>query len=410
VEALYIALSIPVFFLMIGVELWVNTRRGNPAYRFADSITNLSCGVGSVVVGIFTKGMELAVFTALWTHYRLFDLSASGAAVWLLALFGVDLCYYAFHRASHRVNAFWAGHVAHHQSEEYNLSVALRQSWVVPLFAWAFYAPLLVLGVPPVVVLGMRTLNTLYQFWIHTEVVGRLGPLEWVLNTPSHHRVHHGVNPRYIDKNYAGIFIIWDRLLGTFEPEGEEVVYGLVKPLRSWNPLWANVHRFVEMGRVSLRARRWRDKLWIWLAGPEWLPADLGGVQRPPPQSRAAQHKYDTAGAPRGLVMYVGVSFAVVAVAVTALLYVENDLAPAELALLCAFICVGLVAWGGLLQGQGWGAWVEALRWVGTAGALAALLPGRPQALPVLLGSAAVAAAFALWALRYRRVDGMVTA
>jgi len=148
--------------------------------------------------------------------------------------------------------------------------VALRQSWFGPLFSWVFYVPLAIAGFPPVMFLITHTLNTLYQFFIHTRLVGRLGPLEHFMNTPSHHRVHHGINPQYIDKNYAGVFIIWDRLLGTFEPEGVEPVYGLVKPLGSFSPLWANVHRWVEIASLSRQSRRLRDKLWAWLAPPGW--------------------------------------------------------------------------------------------------------------------------------------------
>jgi hypothetical protein len=165
----------------------------------------------------------------------------------------------------------------HHQSEEYNFSVALRQSWFGQLTSWLFYVPLAIAGFPPAMFLVMTTLNTLYQFFIHTRLVGRLGPLEYVLNTPSHHRVHHGVNPRYVDRNYAGILIIWDRLFGTFEPEGDEPVYGLVKPLGSFNPLWANLHYWAQMADVARRTRRLRDKLRAFVAPPEWRPADLGG-------------------------------------------------------------------------------------------------------------------------------------
>ena len=171
-------------------------------------------------------------------------------------LFGVDFCFYWFHRIAHEYAAPWATHVVHHQSEEYNLAVALRQSAFEGCFAWVFYLPLAVIGFPPIWYVSMKAINLLYQFWIHTEAIDRLGPLEWVMNTPSHHRVHHARNPKYLDKNYAGMFIIWDRMFGTFQPEEEQPVYGITKPLQSWNPLWANLAAWVELFEDAWHAPR----------------------------------------------------------------------------------------------------------------------------------------------------------
>ena len=149
---------------------------------------------------------------------------------------GVDCAYYWFHRIAHEYNAPWAGHVVHHSSEDYNLAVALRQGTFQGLFSWVFYLPLALLGFPPAWFAAMTSFDLLYQFWIHTRAIGKLGPLEWVLNTPSHHRVHHARNPKYLDKNYAGTLIIWDRMFGTFQAEEEEPVYGLTKPLEQLEP------------------------------------------------------------------------------------------------------------------------------------------------------------------------------
>ncbi len=278
-ESTLIILSIPIFLLFMGGELLVARRRGRRLYRFADSICNLGNGIGEQVIQAFAIPITVGIYAWVYAHHRLATQSSRSVATWVILFFAVDFLYYAYHRASHRVNFLWAGHVVHHQSEEYNLSVALRQSWFgQQLTEWVFFLPLALAGFPPSMFVVMLTLNTLYQFFIHTRLVGRLGPLEWILNTPSHHRVHHGVNPRYIDRNYAGVLIIWDRLLGTFEPEGAEPIYGLVKPLGSFNPLWANVHRWVEIAAMSRRTRRLRDKLYAWIAPPEWRPADLGGV------------------------------------------------------------------------------------------------------------------------------------
>jgi sterol desaturase/sphingolipid hydroxylase (fatty acid hydroxylase superfamily) len=278
-ESTLIVLSIPIFLAFIGAELWIARRRGRRLYRFADSIANLGNGIGEQIIQAFCIPITVGVYVTVYAHARLTTLSTHSVVAWVVLFFALDFLYYAYHRASHRVNFLWAGHVVHHSSEEYNFSVALRQSWFgQQLTEWVFFLPLALAGFPPSMFVVTLTLNTLYQFFIHTRLVGTLGPLEWVMNTPSHHRVHHGVNPQYIDKNYAGVFIIWDHLFGTFEPEGVEPVYGLVKPLGSFNPLWANLHRWVEIASMSRRTRRLRDKLYAWLAPPEWRPADLGGT------------------------------------------------------------------------------------------------------------------------------------
>lgn len=357
----YIAAAIPFFFLLIGVELLANRRQGDWRYHFQDSITNLSCGVGQQVIGVFVRGGPLLVYMAVYERLRLHTFSPRSMGAWILILFLVDLCYWVYHWASHRVNFLWATHVVHHQSEEYNLSVALRQSWFAQTMSWLFYLPLAVIGFPPAMYLTMVTLNTLYQFWIHTRAVGRLGPFEWVFNTPSHHRVHHGIDPRYIDRNYAGIFIIWDRLFGTFRREDDEPVYGTVKPLGSWNPLWANIEHWVRMARMARQTRRLRDKLLVWVMPPEWRPADLGGQVTIPEVSRATQRKY-AVPTPRAICRYVAFNFALVAAGTTALLLLAGQApGPAVLALAAA-ILLSVVSWGGLMEGRTWGLPVEALR------------------------------------------------
>jgi alkylglycerol monooxygenase len=190
---------------------------------------------------------------------------------WVFALILGDFIYYWWHRASHRINFMWAGHVIHHQSEEYNLSTALRQSWITQVTAAIFFLPMAVIGIPFEVYFGAVSLNLLYQFWIHTRVIKKMGPFEWVFNTPSHHRVHHGVNPEYLDKNYAGILIIWDRMFGTFIEEEAEVIYGTVKPIQTWNPIRNNLEYWMELGRRSVAEKRgFVARIKHWFAPPEW--------------------------------------------------------------------------------------------------------------------------------------------
>ncbi|HEX4621628.1 MAG TPA: sterol desaturase family protein, partial [Myxococcaceae bacterium] len=258
-----IALAIPLFFFFIGVELLVARRRRVRAYHFADAITDLSCGVTEQVVGIFPAAAVVALYVLVYDHWRLIHFSPSSLVMWAIAVLGVDVLYYWWHRLSHTVNFMWAVHVVHHSSEDFNLAVALRQAVLTDLTQTWFYLPLALAGVTPVAVFTVLSLSTLYQFWIHTELIGKLGPLDRWINTPSAHRVHHGVNPQYLDRNYAAVFMFWDRLFGSYEPEGEPCVYGISKPIRSFNPLWAQFHFWVEMWRVARAAPSLRTGLQV---------------------------------------------------------------------------------------------------------------------------------------------------
>ena len=344
-----IAYAIPVFFVLIAIEFLVAKKHGLDAYRYHDTITDLSCGIGSRIVGVAGKIVGLGVYTAVW-HYAGIAEIESGLWAWVAVFVGVDFCYYWFHRAGHRMNVVWAGHVVHHQSEEYNLAVALRQSWYIPFVDWIFYLPLALLGFSPVMYVTASAFNTLYQFWIHTETIRSLGPLEAVLNSPSHHRVHHGKNPEYIDRNYGGILIVWDRMFGTFEPERDEVVYGTIKPLKSWNPLWANVANWVEMGDALKSASSWKDRFEIVFGPPGWTP---DGIAPAPEVTREEQEKYDVP-APRGADAYVGANYLLAVAATTTFMVVESSTPGWELAVFGGAILLGIVNWGGLLEGRGW--------------------------------------------------------
>lgn len=244
--------AIPFFLLTMAIEAVVLARRGR-GYDLADTAASLSGGLGELAVDFGWKAVAFAVYGALYEH-RLFDLG-TGSLAWALIVPADDLCYYAYHRVGHEVRLFWAGHVPHHSSQRYTLATALRQSWTAPVFGLPFWLPLPLLGFRPELVLTMKSVSLLYQYWIHTETISRLGPLEWVLNTPSHHRVHHGANPSYLDRNYGGIFIVWDRLFGTFAPEREPVRYGLTKNLATHDPLRIQLGELAAVGREFLAAR-----------------------------------------------------------------------------------------------------------------------------------------------------------
>lgn len=258
-------LAIPFFVLSMMIECFVLWREGR-AYDVADTAVSLSGGFGSLAVKAATKVLWFGVFYALYEH-RLFDFETSAWSIVAL-IFAEDFCYYWYHRTSHEVRIFWAAHVAHHSSERYTLATALRQSWTAPVFGVIFWMPLPLLGFRPEHVALMSSFSLLYQYWIHTETIRTLGPLEWIMNTPSHHRVHHGSNPQYIDRNHAGIFIVWDRLFGTFEPEVEKVRYGLTKSLGSHNPLVVQFHEFRDIARDVLRARSLREALYVIFRNP----------------------------------------------------------------------------------------------------------------------------------------------
>ncbi len=264
----------PVFVLLLALEAWATRggreRGGRPirGYEARDAAASLAMGVGNVLISIGTKLVVLAAYTALY-RYRLFDLS-SAWWVWVVAFVGDDFCYYWFHRASHEVRFLWAAHENHHSSRYYNLSTALRQSWTTPFTGPIFWAPLALLGVPPLMIFTTMAISLVYQFWLHTELIGRLGPFEWVFNTPSHHRVHHGRNVQYLDRNHGGILIVWDRLFGTFEPEDEPVDYGLTTNIHTFNPLGIAFHEWRTMFRQVAAAGSLRDALGALFAPPGW--------------------------------------------------------------------------------------------------------------------------------------------
>jgi alkylglycerol monooxygenase len=369
----YIALAVPLFFLFIGVELLVARVRRRSVYRFADAMADLGCGITQRITLLFLEGALLLGYVWLYQHARLWDLAAHPLIAWLVAFVAVDFIYYWWHRASHRVNFLWAAHVVHHQSEDYNLAVALRQGVLTPLTALPFALVLAVAGIPPLIYATAAALNTLYQFWIHTELVGSLGPLERVLNTPAHHRVHHARNPAYLDRNYAAVLIVWDRLFGTFAPEREAPRYGITRPLRSFNALWAQVQPLVELARWSRAAPTWRDGLAVWLAPPErsfaWRTAGSPAQSGTPP---APDDRYDVAVAP-GLRRYVLASFALVVVATFALMMWGGALPRALLGAGALLVLVSVLSLGGLLERRPWARPLEIVRVAASAALLIAL-------------------------------------
>ncbi len=354
-----IALAVPFFFVLIGIELLVARRKRVSVYRLTDAITDLSCGITSQIVLLVWVSIQLGIYTWVFEH---------GARIawpspwmpWAFGLLGVDFLFYWWHRLSHEVNVLWAAHVVHHQSEDYNLAVALRQAVLTSWTILPFYLPLALLGIPPLVYATCAALSTLYQFWIHTQLVGRtFGPLAKVLNLPTHHRVHHAVNPRYLDKNYGAILIVWDRLFGTYEDENEAPVYGLTKPLRSFDPVWAQVHYWFELAKLTRDARGLRKKLRVWVASPAETGAEAPYTGEP----IATRSKYDHQ-VPRATAVYVLVQYVVVVAVTFALMMWHRALPKATVILAGAAVLGSVFAIGALFEGRRWAKVAEAGRLV----------------------------------------------
>ena len=272
-----VSYATPFFLLAIVLELGWGFFRKNNTYRLNDSVNSLSLGMLSTLAKLAFISIGALVFARVENQWALFAFDQESAVHWVLALLFYDICYYWFHRISHERQIFWGSHVVHHQSEDYNLSTALRQTSTGIFITWIFFIPCFLLGIPLYMYVTIASGHLVYQFWIHTQHIPKLGFLEWFLITPSNHRVHHAQNPQYVDKNYGGLLIIWDRLFGTFaeEDDNEKVIYGLRTPLKSWNPLWANIHIFSSMVSDATKTENIRDKVAVLWSRTGSRPADV---------------------------------------------------------------------------------------------------------------------------------------
>ena len=260
--------AIPVFIALIIIEVVINAKKNLNLYKFKDSTANITMGLGSVVIGLLTK--TFAFFVFLWIYqFRLFEIPNTWW-MWGLLLLADDVTFYWYHRLAHQIRFFWAAHVQHHSSEHMNFSVALRQSWGEPFIKFLFYIWLPFIGFNPVSILIMQAISLVYQFFPHTKLVGKLGPIEWVFNTPSHHRVHHATQVQYLDKNHAGILIIWDRIFGTFQKEIEVPTYGITVNINSFSPLKIASHEYISLWQDMRRSKKLSDKMKYLINPPGW--------------------------------------------------------------------------------------------------------------------------------------------
>ncbi len=384
----FITLAIPAFLILILVEALISKVKKFGYYDYHDSVNDLSAGILSQVTGVFGKVVMVGLYLYVYEHWRIFEISEKSIIAWIACFFGVDFFYYWFHRVGHESAVFWGSHLPHHQSEEYNLTVALRQGAFQGFFSMWFYVPLALVGMPPLIFLVHSQFNTIYQFWIHTRAVGKLGFLETFLNTPSHHRVHHGKNPLYIDKNYAGTLIIWDRIFGTFQEETEEVVYGTIKPLASWNPVWAQVHYFLELCQKSWKAPHFIDKFLLWFKGPGWLPRGMQydafmadpaytpeGIQKHIPARYPPKYRTKL---PAVLEIYTLIQFIVVLAFASFFFFTAKTMDMNTKLLSAAFVVVSLVSLGGIFESRKWAKLLEIHRLFASAIAAGLIWVDRP--------------------------------
>ena len=275
-----IVLATPVFLLLIAAEIAWGWARGRNTYRLNDAVNSISLGMLSQLSAVFTRLLRVGIYTAVFSSVALWRNDAFWTAWygWLLALVFYDFCYYWLHRAGHESAIFWAAHVVHHQSQDYNLSTALRQTSSGALLGWIFYVPMALAGVPPVVFGVVALVDLLYQFWVHTEHVPRLGWFDRWFCSPSNHRVHHAVNDGYLDRNYGGILIVWDRIFGSFQEESEPCVYGTRSPLNSWDPLWSNLEVYWSLLQDSWHARQLAGQIAGLVQAPRMASGRRGGA------------------------------------------------------------------------------------------------------------------------------------
>lgn len=351
-----IVFATPVFLLLIAVEYFWGRRvkrHGSAGYRLNDTLNSISLGMMGQLGGILSKALTFGIYTAVFSSVALYP-NTSFWSTWygvLLALIFYDFCYYWLHRAGHEVALFWAAHVVHHQSQAYNLSTALRQSSSGSLLGWIFYLPMAVAGVPPIIFGTVALIDLLYQFWVHTEHVGKLGWFDRVFCSPSNHRVHHAVNDGYLDKNYGGVLVIWDRLFGSFKEEDTPCIYGTRKPLESWDPIWANAEVYGTLLQDSWHARSWSDKLRTWFKPPGWRAAD---VSERFPRAAFDMAAVKTFNPPmnRALQVFAAIQFALLLTGVASFLWVADSLPRAQAAVGVVALWAGMWALGAAMQAR----------------------------------------------------------
>ena len=360
----------------MAIEWVYGVARGRNTYRLNDTFCSLTLGLISRFPPAFKLGVSGLVFAAAGELLGVTALSSEVWSTWLLAFLLYDFSYYWKHRLCHERTLLWASHVVHHQSEDYNLGTALRQTSSSFLLSWVFYIPMFAIGVPADVFIAVAAVNLLYQFWVHTEHIGSLGVLDRILVTPSNHRVHHACNAEYIDANYGGIFILWDRIFGTYLAERADLppVYGTRSPMRSWNPLWANLEVYAQMLRDTWQTPKIADKWRVWISRTGWRPVDVAARSNAWKATDADHEKYAT-NAPLPYRGFAVVQFFVLALTTLWVVLDIHQMAVDERAALSILVLLSAAITAGILQGRGLAVGLEVVR----SSALLLLLVILPQ-------------------------------
>jgi len=356
--------AIPFFLILIGIEYGASCFMHFKVNRIFDTISSLSSGITNVVKDVLGLAIVVVSYTWFYSHLAVFNIEST-LLLYVLAFIGIDFSGYWVHRWCHEVNIFWNRHIIHHSSEEYNLACALRQS-VSEIFAiFTFtYIPMAILGVPAAVIAVVAPIQLFAQFWYHTRLIHKMGWLEYIIVTPSHHRVHHAINPIYMDKNYSQILIIWDKIFGTFQPElaDEPPVYGVSRAVKTWNPWIINFQHFWLLFKDAWRTRSWLDKLRIWFMPTGWRPADVASAY-PVPYTSDIYHrpKYETEASS----MFKVWSGVQLIVTLLLMMYLFNNIAqiPYSYILMYGlFIFVTIFAYTSLMDGSIWGVLAEGIK------------------------------------------------
>ena len=355
-----VVLSIPIYFLLIAIELLIQQFSKKKLYRLNDAVTNISCGITQQLTGTFLIIFAIGIYQFIFEHLAIFNIPSNAFTLILLFIL-VDFAYYWAHRMSHEINLLWGSHVVHHQSEDYNFSVALRQSSLQVIWTSFFYLPLALFGFNTLDFALIAALTTVYQFWIHTETIKKLGPLEYIFNTPSHHRVHHGRDPKYIDKNHAGVLITWDKLFGTFQKEEEKPCYGITRPVKSWNPVWANLDHYVFMWSDIKKIGSLQNKIKYIFKKPGWYPEELGGYQAAPLVDKNNYEKFETRSFP-AVNYYVLFQYILTLASTAFFLFNKSSYTLNESAFFVFLIIITIVNCGALFEFKNWVLLAEKVR------------------------------------------------
>lgn len=350
-----LAFAVPFFLLFIAIEFWYAERKGKQFFSFGESIANLNVGMAERLTDFFTTGAFYFLYVWLYKHYALFDIQHS-LWTWLLIFLLTDLIWYWYHRFAHTINIFWAAHIVHHQSEDFNYTASTRITVFQASVRGSFWALLPVIGFPPEMIAAFLLVHGAYPFFTHTQAIGKLGWLEYIFVTPTHHGVHHASNPGYLDKNYGDILIIWDRIFGTFAAEKEKPVYGLTKPLKSYSFFWQHFHHIIELAVAVKRTPGLPNKMKLLFGSPELIDPAI----RPVLERKLLRRQTGEASA--SLKQYVFFQTGITISLLFSVLLFANYLTAAEMLIASLFLVVSIVNTGALLEKQQWILYPEMIR------------------------------------------------